>query len=896
MGVTDREARSLGLTTLVLVVLAIASTSAHAATNHVAGAGFDLPGEAGAPSSIAIDETSGSVYAMSGGIIEKFDTAGNPSNFSATGTNTVQGCAEGNGWGCYQVAVDNSGGPNQGVIYVSDLTPYPFGGQGVRTFLPSGQQVVKNVITMSEEGTSTAPCGVAVDDSGDLIISYADWTGASSIGFVDRLEPPEWSSEPEAKPTVVGEYGADFSYSCRVQVDSTGSTYQLGANGIGGSGPVRKIAPSPFGAPNVAGGGIPPSLVRESASIDAGPVHDLALDAEDNLYVTRGARVLKYDPAGTAVESIEGGQLQEPEAIAVNRGTGVIYVSDRGSGAGAQDVRTYTPVNVTDSLTGGFDAATQTSGTLEGEAAPAGAGPISACDFQFTPTSTYGEKEFAEATTLPCDQSTPIATDTAVSAPVAGLTLERPYVFRLRTVGPNGTSNGTVKGFTPHNVIGLSTDAATAVAPRSATLNASFLGNSDQTQYSFEYGINRAYGTKSAPQTLPAPSGPTTVSLPISGLELETTYHYRVVATNGTGSSKAEDRTFTTPPAVAGLVTKPVGTISQEGITLNGEFIGNGLPTHYYFEYGLDKGYGELSEPLPGSDAGQMTGPTPVSSTIGSFEGYRTYHYRVVAVNDLGTSYGKDQSFRSPDALAPAIQGTASSGIGPTAATLSAEVNPNRWTTSYLFEWGRDTNYGTSTSLKNTIAGDGDDFHPVSALIGELEPGTLYHYRVVALNLTGTTKGPDLTFTTPAPPGVEPGAASSVTTTSAHLSAQVVPNASPTAVRFEFGPSAAYGASTAPTAIGSSTISTTAAADLNGLVPGATYHFRVVAENAFGNVTGPDVSFTTVANPAAAPIEKKGNAPLKCAKPKVKRKGHCVKKKPAKKKHGGKKKGGRANG
>ena len=39
--------------------------------------------------------------------------------------------------------------------------------------------------------------------------------------------------------------------------------------------------------------------------------------------------------------------------------------------------------------------------------------------------------------------------------------------------------------------------------------------------------------------------------------------------------------------------------------------------------------------------------------------------------------------------------------------------------------------------------------------IGGLVPGLTYHYRAVATNFGGTTLGPDLTFTTPAPPPAE---------------------------------------------------------------------------------------------------------------------------------------------
>ena len=127
--------------------------------------------------------------------------------------------------------------------------------------------------------------------------------------------------------------------------------------------------------------------------------------------------------------------------------------------------------------------------------------------------------------------------------------------------------------------------------------------------------------------------------------------------------------------------------------------------------------------------------------------------------------------------------------LAPTTATLSAQVNPNRWSTIYLFEWGPSTEYGSSTSLENTVDGLNNEFIPVSSPIGDLTPGVLYHYRVVAINLTGVTSSPDQTFFTPAAPRIESSSSSTIGQTTAHLTALVAANAKATGVRFEYGPS-----------------------------------------------------------------------------------------------------------
>ena len=311
-------------------------------------------------------------------------------------------------------------------------------------------------------------------------------------------------------------------------------------------------------------------------------------------------------------------------------------------------------------------------------------------------------------------------------------------------------------------------------------------------------------------------------------------------------------------------------------MTLNAKFTGTGHDTHYYFEYGPTKEYGQVSGEAPGSDAGTTTGATNISSEISNYYGYSTYHYRVVASNEFGESVGKDMTFTTEPAPLPEISGTSVTDLTPTGATLSAMVAPNRWDASWLFEWGETTSYEGLTELEDVLTGDDFTvFQPVTATIGGLKPATLYHYRAVAFNFTGAINGPDLTFMTPDQPKVESSEVSAVGQTSAHLSGRVIANSSPTDVHFEFGTSTAYGGSTAATSIGSERLARVSAVDLTGLTPGTTYHFRMVGVNEFGTTPGPDQTFTTQPAPQAPPAPEQ----RKCRKGKVKRNGKCVKKK-----------------
>jgi len=79
-------------------------------------------------------------------------------------------------------------------------------------------------------------------------------------------------------------------------------------------------------------------------------------------------------------------------------------------------------------------------------------------------------------------------------------------------------------------------------------------------------------------------------------------------------------------------------------------------------------------------------------------------------------------------------------------ATLNGTVNPNGLSTTYCFEYGTTTSYGTTTP--STDAGDGTSNVPVSDDLTGLDPDTTYHFRIVAENSAGTSYGVDQTFTT----------------------------------------------------------------------------------------------------------------------------------------------------
>jgi hypothetical protein len=94
----------------------------------------------------------------------------------------------------------------------------------------------------------------------------------------------------------------------------------------------------------------------------------------------------------------------------------------------------------------------------------------------------------------------------------------------------------------------------------------------------------------------------------------------------------------------------------------------------------------------------------------------------------------------------PGVLTGAATAFSATGATLGGQLNPNAQPSSYHFEYGPTTAYGTWTAPQTATAGVAPT--PVSAAVSGLAPATTYHYRLVASNADGTTMGADQTFTT----------------------------------------------------------------------------------------------------------------------------------------------------
>lgn len=589
----------------------------------------------------------------------------------------------------------------------------------------------------------------------------------------------------------------------------------------------------------------------------------IAVDsAHDVVYTLFESHVEARNEDGVVLESFAtGGKYR---GMAFDDSTGTIYLDDISENGDTvlepgSKIRVWRGVVAPDVETGQPSSIGHTGATLTGSVAPAGGPGVSECRIEYEAAKNFNE---IQKVTLPESyagtftlfflgypgEPTPLAansTATQVQAALEALSLVGPG--NVEVTGPAGGPY-LIEFLTGEDLIPLYAEISSPGAS----------GNVPTVRQGGLAGDGWA-APSSLPCEPPASSGtpftgPTSVQVEPQGLESGTFFYYRVVAANAHGETTGVSRSFAPQPSLT--KTGDVSDLDRHSATLNGTVDPEGLATTYYFQYGHSASYGGTSSAEPGADVGTTaSGDQPVSAGIGGLAPGSTYHYRLVAVNSKGTSYGADRTF--PAKASVLLSTDAPTEVARVTATLNGTVDPDGHQTNYYFEWGRTKRYGATSAVPpgpdvgTSEAGD----LALSTEADGLKTETTYHFRIVGTNSFGTTYGQDRTFTTlPAVFGIHTLPASDVVPTAAVLNGELDPDGVPTTYYFQWGKSALYGHNlplppgedvdvVEPGSVSLSSL-------LNDLEPGTSYHFRLVGVNHFGITAGEDRSFSTPQSPS----------------------------------------------
>jgi hypothetical protein len=188
--------------------------------------------------------------------------------------------------------------------------------------------------------------------------------------------------------------------------------------------------------------------------------------------------------------------------------------------------------------------------------------------------------------------------------------------------------------------------------------------------------------------------------------------------------------------AAPSVETDAASSITATTATLNGKLNSDGgdPPVTCSFQYGTTVAYGSTT---PGQ---AVVSGASFSAGISGLTANTTYHFRSVATNSQGTSYGADQVFTT--VALPTVTTGAVSSVSYFGATLNGTlVNDGGEASNCSFQWGKTVAYGNETTPTSQTTGQN-----FLSVISGLSPHTIYHFRAKAVNSAGTSYGADVAF------------------------------------------------------------------------------------------------------------------------------------------------------
>ena len=238
---------------------------------------------------------------------------------------------------------------------------------------------------------------------------------------------------------------------------------------------------------------------------------------------------------------------------------------------------------------------------------------------------------------------------------IAGLNPSTVYYFRIVGQNSNGTTQGSIMPFTTSSASGgggggsggggssgpsVTTKDATGITAGSATLNG-YITPKNATARWFQWGTSASTLTNNTTSVNIVNAGD--VSDVITGLQPNTTYFFRLAASNSNGTVNGQTLSFKTPegnPLKA--ITSLASTVGQTTAKINGLVLNAGASSDVWFEYGrtASLGYSTVVKSASGATAN-------VSNVLGNLSPNIIYFFRIVAKNSIGEIKGEIKIFKT---------------------------------------------------------------------------------------------------------------------------------------------------------------------------------------------------------------------------------------------------------
>lgn len=598
---------------------------------------------------VAVDGTAGRVYVTEPGAnaVDLFTTAG-----SGNGRIDASGTPQGAFNMPSGVAVD----PTTGDLYVADT-----GNNAIDVFSSAGLYLTSFDGSATAYGAFSSPTAVAVDGSSNVYVldagnqRVAEFT-AQGVSYVGTLSAPS----PVAVAADVANddvYVAQGSPAQVTRYDSSGALAEaFGSDHL--TGPLG-VAVSPTGhrayvgdsagwvgifaqytAPDVTTGGA--SGITDSQATLDGTVNPQGADYmgpyfEYGTDTSYGSAVFLDPPVPTGTSDVPVSLLATGLMPNMTYHYRLSASTPAGTFSGADATFTTPAIPVAVDVLPAYVPSITTSGASLHAFVNPNNSPTQ-YHFEYGTTAAYGS-------TTPDTSAGSGYGSTEVVSDLTGLAPGTTYHFRV--VADNGVGGAATGADGTFTTAAAAPGSATDVTAVSATLDGDLSVSGSAWSYHFDYGTTTAYGSSTFPRLARAPG---TASEMVTDLTPSTTYHVRLVVTNGTSTVVGDDGTFTTEPAPV-ATTGDATDASTSGATLHGTADTHGLDGTYHF---LVTGVGSTVSRTTPDQPVNSDGPTDVAAAIGDLPDGGTYDVQLV-VEAAGAEDRGDTTQFSTASLAPIV-------------------------------------------------------------------------------------------------------------------------------------------------------------------------------------------------------------------------------------------------